>query len=95
MGTITFTSADPKTATIQLSELQSQTSYTLTLNPNPVATTRFMDLAGNPLPALAVGLRNLGPGKHEDRFFIAHDISYTGETSADESAVGSTGRRSA
>jgi len=36
------------------------------------------DRVGNPLPALAVGVRNIGPGKHEDRFFIAHDLSYTG-----------------
>jgi hypothetical protein len=36
------------------------------------------DRAGNPIPGLAVGVRNVGPANHEDRFFIAHDISYNG-----------------
>jgi uncharacterized coiled-coil protein SlyX len=36
--------------------------------------------ADNPLPALAVGFRNLGSAKHEDRFFIAHDVSFNGNT---------------
>jgi len=34
----------------------------------------LQDKVGTPLPGLAVGVRNLGPDKHEDRFFIAHDI---------------------
>ena len=49
VGVVTFASADPTTATILLSGLQSQTSYTLTLNPVPLAKGHFMDLAGNPL----------------------------------------------
>jgi hypothetical protein len=36
------------------------------------------DNIGTPLPALAVGVRNVGSAKHEDRFFIAHDIGYNG-----------------
>jgi hypothetical protein len=36
------------------------------------------DRMGSPLPGLAVGLRNLGSAKHEDRFFIAHDVSFNG-----------------
>ena len=38
------------------------------------------DRAGTPLPGLAVGVRNLGSAKHEDRFFIAHDVRYNGST---------------
>ena len=33
------------------------------------------DKMGTPLPGVAVGVRNVGPGKHQDRFFIAHDVS--------------------
>ena len=36
------------------------------------------DQVGSPLPALAVGVRNVGSAKHEDRFFIAHDVKYNG-----------------
>jgi len=35
----------------------------------------LQDKMGTPLPGLAVGVRNVGPGKHEDRFYVAHDIS--------------------
>src|SRR5690242_18030288 len=31
------------------------------------------------LPSLAVGLRNIGPRKHEDRFFIGEDIRLRGD----------------
>ena len=34
------------------------------------------DQLGSPLPGLAVGVRNVGSAKHEDRFFIAHDVRY-------------------
>ena len=34
----------------------------------------LQDKAGTPLPGVAVGVRNVGPDRHEDRFFIAHDI---------------------
>jgi len=34
------------------------------------------DELGKPLPGIAVGFRNLGSAKHEDRFFIAHDVRY-------------------
>ena len=34
----------------------------------------LQDKVGTPLPGVAVGVRNVGPGKHEDRFYIAHDI---------------------
>ncbi len=47
---VTFDSTDPKTATFKLSGLQSNSSYTLTLNPDPSAPVHFMDLAGNALP---------------------------------------------
>ena len=33
---------------------------------------------GSFLPSIAVGARNIGGGKHQDRFFIAHDIAYSG-----------------
>jgi hypothetical protein len=33
------------------------------------------DQLGTPLPGLAVGVRNVGPGKHQDRFFVAHDVT--------------------
>ena len=36
----------------------------------------LQDKVGTPLPGVAIGLRNVGPGKHEDRFFIGHDIVY-------------------
>ena len=36
------------------------------------------DQANSPIPGIAVGVRNLGGGKHQDRFFIAHDITYNG-----------------
>lgn len=36
------------------------------------------DEANSPIPGIAVGVRNLGGGKHQDRFFIAHDIFYNG-----------------
>ena len=36
------------------------------------------DQAGTPLPGIAVGVRNLGPGKHQDRFFVAHDVRFNG-----------------
>ena len=35
----------------------------------------LQDKMGTPLPGVAIGVRNVGPGKHEDRFYIAHDIS--------------------
>ena len=35
----------------------------------------LQDKVGTPLPGVAIGVRNVGPGKHEDRFYIAHDIS--------------------
>jgi hypothetical protein len=35
----------------------------------------LQDKVGTPLPGVAIGVRNVGPGKHEDRFFVAHDIS--------------------
>lgn len=35
----------------------------------------LQDKLGTPLPGVAIGVRNLGPDKHEDRFFIAHDVS--------------------
>jgi hypothetical protein len=34
----------------------------------------LQDKLGTPLPGIAVGVRNVGPERHEDRFFIAHDI---------------------
>ena len=34
----------------------------------------LQDKMGTPLPGVAVGVRNLGPGKHQDRFYVAHDI---------------------
>lgn len=34
------------------------------------------DRIGSPLPSVAVGARNIGGGKHQDRFFIAHDIGF-------------------
>jgi hypothetical protein len=34
----------------------------------------LQDKMGTPLPGVAIGVRNVGPGKHEDRFFVAHDI---------------------
>src|SRR5699024_7321978 len=33
------------------------------------------DQVGTPMPGVAIGVRNGGPGKHEDRFFVAHDIT--------------------
>lgn len=38
----------------------------------------LQDRANSPIPGVAVGVRNLGGGKHQDRFFIAHDITYNG-----------------
>ena len=35
----------------------------------------LQDKLGTPLPGVAIGVRNVGPGKHQDRFFVAHDIS--------------------
>jgi hypothetical protein len=35
----------------------------------------LQDKVGTPLPGVAIGVRNVGPGKHEDRFFVAHDVS--------------------
>jgi len=35
----------------------------------------LQDKMGTPLPGVAIGVRNVGPGKHEDRFYIAHDVS--------------------
>jgi hypothetical protein len=35
----------------------------------------LQDKMGTPLPGLAIGVRNVGPGKHQDRFYVAHDIS--------------------
>lgn len=34
--------------------------------------------ANSPIPGIALGVRNVGGGKHQDRFFIAHDISFNG-----------------
>jgi len=34
----------------------------------------LQDKIGTPLPGVAIGVRNVGPERHEDRFFIAHDI---------------------
>jgi len=33
------------------------------------------DKLGTPLPGVAIGVRNVGPGKHQDRFFVAHDVT--------------------
>ncbi len=33
------------------------------------------DKLGTPMPGVAIGVRNVGPGKHQDRFYIAHDVS--------------------
>jgi hypothetical protein len=49
-GSAAFSANDPKTATIRLSGLQPDTTYTVTLNPDPLASPRFMDLAGNASP---------------------------------------------
>lgn len=38
----------------------------------------LQDQVNSPIPGIAVGVRNLGGGKHQDRFFIAHDITYNG-----------------
>jgi hypothetical protein len=32
------------------------------------------DKLNTPLPGVAIGVRNVGPGRHEDRFYVAHDI---------------------
>lgn len=57
IGTPTFVGTDPttldaRTLTIPLSQLQSSTNYTLTLN--PVGQTGFRDLAGNALATKAI-----------------------------------------
>lgn len=57
VGTPTFVGTDPttldaRTLTIPLSQLQSSTNYTLTLN--PVGQTGFRDLAGNALATKAI-----------------------------------------
>ena len=36
------------------------------------------DQVASPIPGVAVGVRNVGPSKHEDRFFVAHDVSFDG-----------------
>jgi hypothetical protein len=36
------------------------------------------DQVGSYLPGVAIGARNIGGGEHQDRFFIAHDIAFTG-----------------
>ena len=38
----------------------------------------LQDKVGTPLPGVAIGVRNIGPGNHEDRFFVAHDIRLQG-----------------
>ena len=38
------------------------------------------DQVASPIPGVAVGLRNVGPMRHEDRFFIAHDLRFNGTT---------------
>lgn len=35
----------------------------------------LQDKVGTPLPGVAIGVRNVGPGSHQDRFFVAHDIT--------------------
>lgn len=46
---VSFDPADPTKATAFLVGIQSNTTYTLTLNPAPAGSEPFMDLAGNPL----------------------------------------------
>ena len=36
------------------------------------------DQVASPLPGLAVGVRNVGPDSHEDRFLVGHDIQFNG-----------------
>ena len=36
------------------------------------------DQIASPIPGVAVGVRNVGPASHEDRFFVAHDVSFDG-----------------
>lgn len=36
------------------------------------------DQIASPVPGVAVGVRNVGPMSHEDRFFVAHDVTFNG-----------------